>query len=124
MYTTYLASAFRSIRFGLSEAHGKGVAMQLNYLLDKGAFQVNKDGTFSVNAAKVKDGVTALSHDLLMLEANGDKAGAKAMLDKLAVIRPEVKRVLDKLTRVPVDIAPRFTMADKLVAELQSAPAK
>src|SRR6185503_18453321 len=36
MYTTYLASMFRSIRFGLNEAHGRGVAMQLNYFLDKG----------------------------------------------------------------------------------------
>ena len=39
MYTTFLASAFRSIRFGLNEAHGEGIAMQLNYLLDAGAFK-------------------------------------------------------------------------------------
>ena len=45
MYTTFLASAFRSIRFGLNEAHGKGIALQLNYLLDAGAFTVAKDGT-------------------------------------------------------------------------------
>ena len=48
MYTTFLASAFRSIRFGINEAHGKGIALQLNYLLDQGAFVVNADGTFSV----------------------------------------------------------------------------
>ena len=47
MYTTFLASAFRSLRFGVNEAHGRGQAIQLNYLLDKGAFKVNGDGTFT-----------------------------------------------------------------------------
>ena len=37
MYTTFLASAFRSIRFGTGEAHGKGMALQLNHFLDTGA---------------------------------------------------------------------------------------
>ena len=49
MYTTFLASAFRSIRFGVNEAHGRGIAMQLNYLLDAGAFEVAADGTFTVD---------------------------------------------------------------------------
>ena len=49
LYTTYLASAFRSIRFGVNEAHGKGIAVQLNYLLDQGGFVVQPDGTFAVN---------------------------------------------------------------------------
>ena len=61
MYDTFLASAFRSIRFGVNEAHGRGIALQLNYLLDFGAFTVDKDGTFAVNPAKIKEGVTALT---------------------------------------------------------------
>ena len=48
MYTTYLASMFRSIRFGLTEAHGRGVAIQLNYFLDHGGVTVAQDGTFTV----------------------------------------------------------------------------
>ena len=52
LYTTFLASAFRSIRFGVNEAHGRGIAIQLNYLLDQRGFVVNADGTFAVN----KDG--------------------------------------------------------------------
>ena len=66
MYTTFLASAFRSIRFGVNEAHGKGIAIQLNYLLDQGGFVVRDDGTFAVDAAKIKDGVVgahARDHD-------------------------------------------------------------
>ena len=49
MYTTYLASMFRSIRFGITEAHGRGVAIQLNYFLDNGGVTVAQDGTFAVN---------------------------------------------------------------------------
>ncbi len=115
MYTTFLASAFRSIRFGIGEAHGKGIAMQLNWLLDAGAVTV-KGGIFAVDVSKVKAAVAGLTTELMTLQAKGDKAGAKALLDKLAVMRPEVKAALDKLEKVPVDIAPRFTTAEKLLA--------
>jgi hypothetical protein len=39
MYDTFLASAFHSIRFGLTEAHARGIAIQLNHLLDYGECQ-------------------------------------------------------------------------------------
>jgi len=114
MYTTFLASAFRSIRFGIDEAHGKGQVLQLNHLLDAGAFRVAPDGTFSVDAAKVKPAVTALTRELMTLEAEGSYAKAKAILERLAVLRPETQRVLDRLKDVPVDVEPRFTTAEAL----------
>jgi hypothetical protein len=114
MYTTFLASCFRSIRFGLTEAHGRGIALQLNALLDAGAFEVGPDGTFTVDPAKVKAGVEALTRQIMSLQAKGDYAGAKQLLDTMAVVRPEVQRILDRLTEVPVDIAPRFVTAEEL----------
>ena len=114
MYTTFLASSFRSIRFGINEAHGRGQALQLNDLLDRGGFRVNPDGTFWVDEAKIKDAVTALTAELLTIQAEGDYDGAKAILDRLAVIRPETQRVLDRLEDVPVDIEPRFVTAEEL----------
>ena len=114
MYTTFLASAFRSIRFGVSEAHGLGIAVQLNTLLDRGAFKVRPDGTFTVDATKIADAVTSLTRDLMMLEAHGDYAGAKDLLTRMGVVRPEVQKVLDKLSGVPVDIEPNFTTAAQL----------
>jgi hypothetical protein len=113
MYTTFLASAFRSIRFGVTEAHGRGIAIQLNYLLDHGAFTEAADGTFSVNPAKIRGAVEGLTRDIMLLQARGDYAAARAMFAS-AVVRPEVQRVLDRLTSVPVDIAPRFTTAAEL----------
>lgn len=114
LYTTYLASSFRSIRFGTNEAHGKGNALQLNYLMDAGAIKV-KNGTFSVDASKIKDAVTALVREIMTIQARGDRARAKELLAKLGVVRPEVQRVLEKLKDVPVDIAPRFVTAEQLV---------
>jgi hypothetical protein len=110
MYTTFLASSFRSIRFGLNEAHGRGVAMQLNHLLDAGAFTVRPDGTFTVDRSKVRAAVEALTREILTIQAEGDAAKAKDLLARLAVVRPPVQKVLDRLAAVPVDIEPRFTI--------------
>ncbi len=109
MYTTFLASAFRSIRFGINEAHGRGIAVQLNYFLDAGAFTVMPGGTFAVDESKIADAVTALTREIMTLQAEGDYAKAKNLLDRLGVVRPEVQKLLDRLTTVPVDIEPRFT---------------
>jgi len=111
MYTTFLTSTFRSIRFGLNEAHGKGIALQLNYLLDKGAVIVAADGTFGVDLPKFKDAAASLTRDLMTIEAEGNYSGAQDLLKRMVVIRPEVQRVLDKLKNVPVDIEPNFTTA-------------
>ena len=114
MYTTYLASMFRSIRFGLNEAHGRGVAMQLNYFLDHGGVTVAADGTFAVNPGRIKQNVVDLTRDIMTMQAVGDYAAAKQLIAQLAVLRPPVQRVLDRLAAVPVDIEPRFVTAEQL----------
>src|ERR1051326_2840511 len=106
LYTTFLASAFRSLRFGLTDAHGKGMALQFNYLSDKGGFTARPGGTFAVDFAKVKGAVQDLTHDLLTIEAQGDYAGAKRLLDTLGVVRPGMQRALDGLKNLPTDIDP------------------
>jgi hypothetical protein len=108
LYTTFLASTFRTLRFGLKDAHGKGMAMQVNYLTDKGGFVARADGRFEVNFAKIKDAVRDLDRDLLTIEATGDYAGAKRMLDQLGVIRPSMQKALGGLSDIPVDIKPVF----------------
>jgi len=116
MYATFLASAFRSIRFGVNEAHGRGVALQLNWFLDHGGVVVGKDGRFSVVDGKIRAAVESLSREILALQARGDAAGARALLDRMAVIRPPVAKVLERLRGIPVDVAPRFVTAEKLTA--------
>ena len=115
MYTTFLASAFRSLRFGINEAHGRGQAIQLNYLLDNGGFKVNGDGTFTVDAAKIRENVIGLTREIMTLQAEGSYAKARQMIETLGVLRPPTKAILDKLTSVPVDIEPRFVTAIDLL---------
>lgn len=116
LYTTFLASSFRTLRFGINEAHGRGMAIQFNYLLDRGAFVARRDGTFEVNFVKIKPAVRDLTHDLLTIEAKGDYSGAKNMLAQLAVMRPAVSRSLSHFQNIPVDIAPIFITADEITA--------
>jgi hypothetical protein len=114
LYTTYLASSFRTLRFGLQDSHAKGMAVQFNYFLDKGAFVANSDGTFSVDLSKIKDAVAGLDHDLLTLEATGDYNGTKKLMSEMMVLRPEVQKALERLKGVPTDIEPIFVTAEKL----------
>ena len=79
LYTTFLASSFRTLRFGINEAHGKGMALQFNYLTDKGAFNI-RNGRFAVDVPNAKTAVRDLAHELLTIEATGDYARAKKML--------------------------------------------
>ena len=111
MYTTFLASAFRSIRFGVNEAHGRGIAVQLNYLLDAGAVKVLPGGAFAIDETKIADAVTSLTREIMTLQAEGNYSKTKDLLDRLGVVRPPVQKVLDRLTNVPVDIEPTFTSA-------------
>ena len=113
LYITFLASSFRTLRFGLNDAHGKGMAMQFNYLVDKGGFVQQPGGAFAVDFTKIKAAVRDLTHDLLTVEAHGDYAGAQKMLS-LAVIRPNVAQQLARLQDIPVDIEPEFVTADEL----------
>jgi len=112
LYTTYLASMFRSVRFGINEAHGRGVAMQFNYFTDEGGIKYDeRTGKFSVDESKIQDAVRKLTTELLMIEAEGSYEKAAAILDKYALTRPPMKSALDKLKSVPVDIEPVFPLA-------------
>ena len=117
LYITYLTSAFRTIRFGITEAHGRGQAVQLNYLLDAGAFQVRPDGTFTVNDNKIRQGVEGLTREIMTMQAEGNYAKAKEMGERLGIIRPETQRLLDKMANIPTDIEPHFATADQLLRE-------
>jgi hypothetical protein len=82
------------------------MALQFNYLTDKGAFVPDPHGAFTVDMAKIKGAVRDLCHDLMTIEAQGDYAAARHMLDTLGVIRPNMQHALDGLKALPTDIDP------------------
>jgi hypothetical protein len=111
LWATYTGLMFRSMRFGIDEAHGRGTAVQWNWLREKGAVTPKGDGTYTIDAAKYRDGVKSLGTELLTIEATGDIARAQRLLDKYGVSTPEMQGVIAKLNDIPVDINPVFAGA-------------
>ena len=76
LYNTFLASCFRTLHFGLTDSHARGMAIQVNYLLDKGAFVANGDGSFAVDFKKIKGAVMDLDRDAAPDIVLADRPGA------------------------------------------------
>jgi hypothetical protein len=112
MYVTYLAGAFRSVRFGINESHGKGMALQFNYLLDEGAFIFDKQtAKFSIHTEKMREAVKKLTGEIMTIQAEGNYKKAKELIGRYATIRPEMQIILNTLTDIPTDIEPLYTSA-------------
>lgn len=112
LFVTFLAGMFRSVRFGIEEAHGKGVALQYNYLRERGAILPDiTTGRFSVDVPKFESGLRDLVRDICVVQAKGDYEGAKKLLDTYARVPGEWKTALDRLKGIPVDIRPIYTAA-------------
>jgi hypothetical protein len=111
MYVTYLAGMFRSIRFGVNDAHGRGMALQFNYLTDAGAVRYDEaSGRYRVDVAAAKDAVRKLTGEIMTIQAEGDYEAAKRLLEQNAVVRPAMQKTLGGLRNIPVDIAPSFPL--------------
>ncbi len=109
LYVTYLAGIFRSVRFGATESHGRGMTVQFNYLYERKAFLYDSTSqTFRVNFDKVKEMVEALTGEIMTMQAEGDFEMANNMFNRYASVGPDMQRALDKLSDIPVDIAPVF----------------
>ncbi|GAB4330208.1 MAG: hypothetical protein Kow0037_05780 [Calditrichia bacterium] len=114
-WATFLAGIFRSIRFGINEAHGSGNAIIYNYLLEKGGYEYDENTQkVRVNFERIYDDVKSLATELLMIQATGDYNRAKAFIAKYAVMSPSMKTLVGKLEHLPVDIRPVFQIEKEL----------
>jgi hypothetical protein len=106
-YVTFVASIFRSVRFGASSAHGRANMVRFNFFQDRGAFLRDPEtGRYRVDKAAMEQAMAELSARILTLQGDGDYEGVTAMMEELEVIRPSLQADLDKLTvaNIPVDI--------------------
>ena len=111
LFATYVGLMFRGTRFGIAEAHGRGTAVQWNWMREKGAVKPSAGGRFTVDFTKAKDAVRGLATELLTIEATGDYARGKALLDRYGKETPEMQAVNATLQDIPVDITPVFPAA-------------
>ena len=106
-YVTFLASIFRSVRFGASSAHGRANMARFNYFQERGAFARDPaTGTYRVDFDRMREAMNALSEHILRLQGEGDYAGVGAFTDQYGGISPELQAGLDRLEArgIPVDI--------------------
>jgi hypothetical protein len=105
-YVTFLASLFRSVRFGAGDAHGRANVVAFNYLQNRGAFTREPNGKYRVNAARMRAAADALSRDILTLQGNGDYAGVGRLNAELGTIGSTLQGDLSRLASkgIPVDL--------------------
>jgi hypothetical protein len=105
----YVAGLFRAMRFGDTDAHGRGAAMQYRYLRDKGGIVWDAQAKrFRIDPAKLDAGIRDLVGDIVRLQATGDYNGTKAFLGKWAVMDAEAREVTGTMGHIPVDIRPVY----------------
>lgn len=101
---TYVAGLYRSIRFGIDRAHGKGNLIQLNYLMDKGAIMNNEDGTLSINDDTFFKIVGELAGKILTIQAEGDYEAAGNLFKDYANTTERINANIEKLKDIPRDL--------------------
>ena len=113
-YASYVAGIFRTVRFGVGEAHGRAEMMEFNYLSEQKAITRDPSGTYRVEFAKMPEAISALAKELLVQEATGDHARAAAWFQKYDVMPGELKSKLAEMRDVPVDVDPTQPFAEKV----------
>ena len=106
-YVTFLASIFRSVRFGAADAHGTANMVRFNFFEEEGAFTRDADtGLYRVNFDKMQQAMTDLSRLILTIQGDGDYARAKELLETKGVIDAQLQKDLDRLAaaNIPVDV--------------------
>jgi hypothetical protein len=108
---TVTALFYRSIRFGVDEAHGGGTAVQWNWFREKNAVVPAADGRYRVDPKRFREAVRSLSSELLLIEATGDLPRARRLLERYGKETPEMEAVNARLKDIAVDITPVYVGA-------------
>ena len=109
---TYISGLFRSIRFGVAEAHGKGAALQLNrYLGERSVTYSSQEGKYSVNFQSLEESVRELVRDICTWQHNGDRLLVDSMMERLATLDELTTENLARLDTIPIDIRPCYPLA-------------
>ncbi len=111
-YASYTGGIFRTLRFGIGEAHGRAEMMEFNYLLEQNALSQGPDGRYIINFEEMPKALAKLTRELLEQEATGDRERAEAWFKKYDVMPAALKSALAKTNEIPVDVYPKFSFPD------------
>jgi len=106
-YVTFMASIFRSVRFGASSAHGKANMIRFNYFNENGAFaKDDTTGKYKINRDNFEKSMDQLSNLILTLQGDGDYDAVASLVAEKANIKTVLQSDLDRLADagIPIDI--------------------
>ena len=117
LLVSYFAGLFRSVRFGAADAHGKGAAVQINRFLEEGAATLEPSTKkLTVNLPKLEASIGKLVHDLAVIQSDGDKVAADALLKRYGTMGDTLKNLMADLGDIPVDVKPVYPLAGEGMA--------
>jgi len=108
-YASYVGGMFRTVRFGVAEAHSQAEMMEFNYLSARGAIQYTSSGRYAINYSKMPGAIADLAKELLEIEASGDRQRAESWFAKYDTMPPALQDSLKKTSDLPVDTDPVFS---------------
>ena len=111
-YASYIAGIFRTVRFGIGEAHGQAEMMEFNYLLEHQAIQRQQSGRYAIDYARMPEVLAALTKELLDIEAKGARERAENWFKKYDVMPADLQESLKSTSDLPVDIDPIFSFRE------------
>ena len=112
-YASEVAGIFRTVRFGVAEAHGRAEIMEFNFYSERGAIARDaSSGRYAIDFSRMAEAVAALAKELLEQEATGDRARVEAWFAKYGATPPDLAKALEAASDVPVDIDPIFSFPE------------
>ncbi len=106
-YASYVAGIFRTVRYGIAEAHGRAEMMEFNFLSEQNAIR-HVDGRYLVDYGRMPAALAAVAKELLEIEATGDRSRAERWFAKYDKMPAGLGKTLAGITNLPVDIEPQF----------------
>ena len=105
-YTTFIASIFRSVRFGAGDAHGVANMIRFNYFKEKGAFERLENGTYKIDYDKTRAAIKSLSQLILTLQGKGDYEAVNQLVEEKGNIGEQLNKDLNRLNEenIPIDV--------------------
>jgi hypothetical protein len=113
-YASHVAGIFRTVRFGVAEAHGRAEMMEFNYLAEQGAITREQSGKYAIDFTKMPPAIASLAKELLEIEATGDRNRAEQWFKKYDSMPAELKSALANVKDVPVDIDPVSAFTEQI----------
>jgi len=112
-YASYIAGIFRTVRFGIAEAHGRAEMMEFSYLAEQNAIRWEAEsGRYAIDYAGMPQAIASLARELLEMEATGDRNRVERWFQKYAVMPPTLAAALRKVADIPVDVDPQFSFPE------------